>query len=224
MKIGMIFADENEFAPFANIAEKYSPKREARHGRNSLSFDYDGRKIVALQSGVGKVNAATGAADLIFNEKIDILVNAGLSGAVSGVRRGDVLVGETYIECDFDITPTGRALGEKPDQKYLYLADEALLEKALDIGGVKSAAFGTGDFFLTDKKKGHLYKKLFNIKAFDMESAALASVSHFTHIPFLSIRKMSDNADDGAVSAYREMDEKQEADLSKILFALIDRL
>ncbi|MDR1630780.1 MAG: 5'-methylthioadenosine/S-adenosylhomocysteine nucleosidase [Oscillospiraceae bacterium] len=224
MKIGILFADDNEYTPFAQWAIGLGAREGVRHGRNSVTLAQEGNTLIAVQCGIGKVNAATAAADLIFSEGVGALLNAGLSGAVSGVRRGDIVAGSSYVECDFDITPAGRNPGEKPGQQYVYAAHEDLLAKALTLSGVKRGAFGTGDFFLTDRAKSAFYQTTFGICAFDMESAAIASVCHFTNTPFLSIRKMSDNADDTAVADYREMDALQEQDLTRLVVALAGRL
>lgn len=224
MKIGILFADDNEYIPFLQWAKKLGAAEAVRYTRGRAALEFGGNTLIGVHSGVGKVNAATAAADLIFNEGAELLLNAGLSGAVSSVRRGDIIAGTSYVECDFDITPAGRKPGEKPGQEYVYAADQSLLSHALTLDGVKPGAFGTGDFFLTDKEKSAFYQKTFGICAFDMESAAIASVCHFTNTPFLSVRKISDNADDTAVADYREMDEKCEQDLTELIISLIGKL
>jgi len=220
-KIGIIIADDAEFEPFlglpgASVRDFYSCR--------GICFEYNKNKISAVHSGVGKVNAAAAAAHLISDEKPDFILNAGFSGVVSGLRRGDFAAGKSYVECDFDITATGRRPGEKPGQTYIYKADERLLRAALSIEGVKSAALGTGDIFLTDKEKKEFYKKTFGINAFDMESAAIASVCFFAGVPFLSLRKISDDADDAALEDFREMSGKHEPDIMEILLKIIDSL
>ena len=56
---------------------------------------------------------------------------------------------------------------------------------------------------MTDKERRDKYKEIFDIKAFDMESGALAAACYLLgKIPFVSIRKISDSADDVAIDEY----------------------
>ena len=69
-----------------------------RFGRRFAQFKKDGETVIAVRSGVGKANAASGAAYLIAMGAERIL-NGGLSGAASAVRRGEIVAGESYVEC-----------------------------------------------------------------------------------------------------------------------------
>lgn len=227
--IGLIFADSMEYAPFERYADVMSPVKSIRHGNESLEYTINnGDKeitVIAVKCGIGKVNAASAAAYLIGEDKADIIMNAGLSGAVSKCRREDIIIGTSYIECDFDLTAIDYKLGEKPDgQRYLYQADPMLLKLALEIPHLKTGKLGTGDIFLTSKEKKELYKNAFGINAFDMETGAIAAVCDKSDVPFISIRKISDDADDAAVETYREMNDRQEMCLTEVLTGIIDKL
>ncbi len=227
--IGLIFADSMEYEPFEKYAEKFSPEKSLRHGNDSLEYTVkyseNEAKIIAVKCGIGKVNASSAAAFLIGEDKADIIMNAGLSGAVSKFRREDMVIGTSYIECDFDLTAIGYDLGVKADgQRYLYTADEKLLSLARQIPSLKEGKLGTGDIFLTSSEKKALYKDAFSINAFDMETAAIAAVCDKSEVPFLSIRKISDDADDAAVETYREMNERREACLTEVLAQMIEKI
>ncbi len=217
--VGIVFADEMEYKPFREAAEKFGAKSEKLCGCNSVSFTFGELSVTAIESGIGKVNAAFAASCLIFEKKADVILNAGLSGAVSKLRRGDIVAGESFTECDFDLTAIGYDLGIKPDKDVsVHTADKELLEKILSLKNIKSGNFGTGDIFLSDPVKKNLFREKFKICAFDMETAAIACVCDRCCIPFLSLRKISDDADDSSVSDYREMNEKAESHLTDILF------
>ena len=224
MNIGIVIADEYEYLPFLKFAQTKSCVQSVRHGRACLSYSDGDKTVTAVQCGIGKVNAATAAAFLIAEGKADVMLNAGLSGAVSGLSMGDVIAAERFTECDFDLTPIGRPLGAKPDQDSVYAADPRLLAIAAALPGVQKAAVGTGDLFLTDREKKDLYRETFGIQAFDMETAAVASVCHFEGVPFLSLRKISDTADDAATENYTAMNDRQEADLTNLLAQVIAAL
>lgn len=220
--IGIVFADTMEYSPFLCFAKEKGGTESIRRGNDSVSFTLEKSarsiEIIGVKCGIGKVNAASATAFLISEDSADFILNAGLSGAVQRLRREDIVAAESYVECDYDLTAIGYALGEKPDgQRYLYSADETLLSIALRNPTVKKAKTGTGDVFLTDKAKKELFKDTFGIEAFDMETAAIASVCDKCGIPMLSLRKISDDADDCSTDDYREMNERQELCLTELL-------
>ncbi len=227
---GVIFADSMEYSPFLDWAKQNSTAKEGKAFGNDfieLEIENGGRKmrIVGMKSGIGKVNAAAATAYLISAEKADIILNAGLSGAVSSLRRGDMIAGESYIECDFDMTAVGNKPGQKCDgQTSLLPADEKLLCYALESEGIKKAPCGTGDLFLSDPVKRDYFKETFAIQSFDMESAAIASVCEKAGVPMLSLRKISDDADDSSVEDYREMNNLKESCLTELLVNIFTRI
>ncbi len=224
-RIGIVFADEMEYKPFVEAAEKFDAKKRTLNGCNSVSFEIENLFVTAIESGIGKVNAAFAASTLILEEKAEVILNAGLSGAISKVRRGDIVAGESFTECDFDLTAIGYDLGIKPDGDVsVHKADESLLQKLLEDKRIKSGSFGTGDLFLSDSEKKALFKEKFEICAFDMETAAIACVCEKCGVPFLSVRKISDDADDSSGEDYREMNEKAESCLTDILFDFFKKI
>lgn len=225
---GILFADSMEYNPFLAKAVEMGGKQSIRRGNESVELlitEGDRTiKVVAVKCGIGKTNAASATAFLIADDKADFILNAGLSGAIQGLRREDMVAGTSYIECDFDLTAVGNPLGVKADgQRYLYEADERLLSYALESKGIKKAKCGTGDIFLADPVKKELYKNTFGIESFDMETGAIASVCDKSGVPMLSLRKISDDAGDAACDSYREMNERQEACLTELVFNILDR-
>lgn len=227
--VGAIFADSMEYAPFLEWAKTQKHTEGSLFGNECVEVEYTaaGRKmtVVAVKCGIGKVNAAAAAAYLIGTRCVSCVFNAGLSGAVSGLKREDMIAGESYIECDFDLTAIGYAPGEKCDgQKSLLKPDEKLLSYALKSEGILKAKCGTGDMFLSDKEKKVYFRNTFGIEAFDMETGAIASVCDKAGVPMLSLRKISDDADDSALGDYREMNNRREACLTELLVNIFTRL
>ena len=226
--IGIIFADPMEYSPFEEYVRDKKPEYEKRFSNESFSFSLGSGEneieVISVKAGVGKTNVAMATALLIACDKADIILNAGLSGAVSDCLRGDILFGDTYVECDFDLTSIGYKPAEKPDnQRYIYCADEKLKELCKK-AGLKSGNFGSGDIFLTDKEKKNYFKEVFSLNAFDMETGAIAAVCDKCGVPFISLRKMSDDAENAAYESYREMNEAQEKCLSDVLMNLIEQI
>ena len=227
--IGILFADTMEYGPFLKWAKEKDAKEENRRGNDSCSITLSkGDRtldIIGVRCGVGKVNAASATAFLIADDKVDMILNAGLSGAVQKLRREDMIAVESYVECDYDLTAIGKPLGVKADgQKYIYTADEKLMAYALESDGIIKATAGTGDIFLTDKVRKELYRDTFGIESFDMETAAIAGVCDKSGVPMLSLRKISDDADDASAEDYTEMNNRQEACLTELLVNIFDRI
>ena len=203
MKYLILIADIDEFNPCKNSLGDIVEKEYKIDHMPAFDFSYNNHQCTAVCFGIGKVNAALGAALALKSGQYDGVINTGWSGAVSGVHKGDIIVSDSCVECDFDLTPIGRLPGQKPGQdEYVYKCDNALYKAACSVKGFKHGNLGTGDFFLTNKELGNKYKEIFSINAFDMESGALGAVCYLLNVPFVSIRKISDSADDVGVEDY----------------------
>lgn len=88
-KIGIIVADEDEFKPLADLVTRGKFSESEFLKRQILRFKSGSADIYAMHCGVGKVNAAAAAAHLA-DEGCEIMLNYGLSGGISRVRRGDI--------------------------------------------------------------------------------------------------------------------------------------
>ncbi len=225
MKIGFVIADNYEYDPFRKFANEFNPTEFKALKNNCIKFNFNEKtEITACECGIGKVNAALAAMYLINEEKVDIILNIGLSGAIQHVQKGFIVAGEEYIECDFDLTAIGYDLGVKPQDVYLYKADEKLIEKAKECSVDFFGRLGTGDIFLADSDLKKKYRDAFDICSFDMETGAIAAVCHKADIPFLAIRKISDDCDENAVESYTELNDKKEIHLSEVAREIIERI
>lgn len=223
-KIGVVIADDMEFAPLLKRAKRYGLTHGRIHSFESASFSFAGKEITAVRCGDGKVNAAASTALLIEREKPCCIINIGLSGGVKNVNRGTIFAGTSFMECDFDLSVLGYKKGEKPGQDYVYEADKELLSKIPQDLGLRLLKCGTGDFFITKDSVKEEFYRLFGINAFDMETGAIASVCHTCSVPFLSIRKISDDSEDSAAKDYRQMNNLAETALSDIMLRVIENL
>ncbi|MBR5773324.1 MAG: 5'-methylthioadenosine/S-adenosylhomocysteine nucleosidase [Clostridia bacterium] len=229
IKIGLIFADDTEYVPFVKRMDKYEIKNEKKRGNDGCVITV--RKadraieIHAVQSGIGKVRAAAAAAFLIADDKVDFIMNLGFSGAVSGLRRGMLACGTSYCEVDFDLSPLGYPAGQKDRAVPAIIpADEELVELVCRLDYIVRATMGTGDFFLVDAQRKKEILDTFGINSFDMESGAIADVCRNQGVPFVSIRKISDDADDSATSAYCDMAYSDDASLSLAMYDFIEKV
>lgn len=222
MKIGLVIADDMEFEPIVEKSKQFNGSSFYICKDRAVKFEtFAGNVIVAVLCGTGKVNAAGAASALIFTEKPDCVINFGLSGALSGVYKNDLVIGTEFIEHDFDLTHFGYKIGEKPQKVYKYEPDKELFDKFVKKFSVlKPCVCVTGDSFIASKDKKEFLIKEFNGGCCDMESAAIASVCYKCDMPYLSFRKLSDDADDGAKDSYRELNNLKEDVLINMVISL----
>ena len=152
--------------------------------------------MVLMQSGIGKVNAAVGAVELIRRYAPDALVNTGVAGGIdSRLQVADVVVGERVVYHDVDCGPETEP-GRVQGLPLYYEGDAGLLQAARLVEADVRLLDGlicSGDQFITDRQQLAAIKARFpEALAVDMESGALAQVCHLYHVPFLSFRIISD--------------------------------
>lgn len=175
----------------------------------------EGKDIVLLKTGVGKVNAAIGANTVIREYKVDKIIFTGVAGAIdNSLNIADIVVSEDLVQHDVDLTAFGRPAGLIPGQETVeFKADEKLKKVAYDSAvkvlgkdKVKIGRIATGDQFIASKDKVNWIEKTFNASAVEMEGAVVAQVAKTYGVPFVVLRAMSDKADGSATMVYEEFE------------------
>jgi len=222
MKLGLVIADDMEFAPIEQKSKLYNGETFTLGGDKAVKFEtVCGNIIVAVLCGTGKVNAAGATATLICKERPDCIINLGLSGAIKGVYKNDIVICDKLLEHDFDLSPLGYEVGVKPQKTYVYEADKDLFDRFTNkFSAIKPCTFVTGDMFVSSKEKKEYIINKFGGGCCDMESAAVASVCYKMEVPFISIRKLSDDADEEAADTYRESNNLKEDVLINMILSL----
>lgn len=209
-KIGIVVADGDEYKSLRDKVEQGEFEKLEILKREAHKFEVRTEKgsieVISILCGIGKVNAAAATVCLI-SMGCDVILNYGLSGGVSGISRGEINIPDQFLEHDFDLQVLGYKPCEKPSQPtYIYKADQELLQFAKDV--IPSAKYGTavtGDSFICDDDVRINLANTFGAMSCDMETAAIAYVCEYCDIPFLAIRRVSDDAGNDAKVAYREM-------------------
>lgn len=215
-KIGVIVADVDEYSPFEEAVLKLGAKEYNCYNKKGLKFKMGNATVLSVLCGIGKVNASA-VAMYLADIGCNVILNFGLSGGISAVKRGDYVIADRFLEHDFDLTGLGYKPCEKPGQKYIYDADKELIN--ILKCHVPNAVLGTavcGDCFVSSDTDRLYLKKTFGAVACDMETAAIASVCDMTQIPFVALRRISDDAGDDAMVSYREMNTDGETVFSDI--------
>ena len=196
MKIGIIVAMEKEFVQLQTILDE---RQVERHNHKDFVTGVIGDKQVIMQQcGIGKVNAAVGAVEMIDQYHPDLLVSTGVAGgAAADMNSLDVVVGTEYryhdIYCGSELE-YGQLVGMPP----CFTSPKELVQKALlctpqEGSRLYSGLMVSGDWFVDSKEKMRSILEHFpKAKAVDMESCSIAQVCHIYKVPFISFRIISD--------------------------------
>lgn len=182
--------------------------------------------MIMVKSGIGKVNAARCTQILIDNFHPDYIINSGIAGGIdASLSVGDIIIGEEFVQHDFDVTAFGHAkgylcTGERDDVPIVFRSDKKLVylleSSAKEAGGsgkVRTGRIASGDIFVADRTRKESISHEFKAVAAEMEGAAIAQTSAYADIPFVVLRVISDQADGEAAESF-ETFEKQTAELS----------
>lgn len=202
--IGIICAMQVEADGIIALAENTSS--EVINGMSFISGTLNGRDIVVVVCGEGKVNAAICAATLINRYSPDLVVNSGVAGALSPlVSVGDIVIASKAVEHDMNITALGYKQGEVslPGGKVMFFECDkdasSLLEKCareLDDTRIARGIIASGDIFVSDRRKRLLLNDRFGAMACEMEGAAIGHACYCCKTPFAIIRAISDDLDE----------------------------
>lgn len=195
MKLGVITAMDCEFeqvkAMLTNPLNGEAGGRPLSHGRIGEN------EIVLMACGIGKVNAAIGAIDMIRTYKPDAIISTGVAGGLNGEIAGvmDVVAGSEVAYHDVDCGPYS-AYGQVQGFPPRFIADQRLLDAATSLNSdvkIVPALIASGDRFISTQEDLAPIKKLYpEAAAVDMESGAIAQTCYFAKVPFLSFRIISD--------------------------------
>jgi adenosylhomocysteine nucleosidase len=210
MKIGIIGAMEVEVV---RLKALLSDKNEQKKGGFVFyTGKLNGNDIILLQSGIGKVNAAIGAAIMIDNYSPDFVINTGAAGGFPGeLKVGDIVISNELIHHDMDCTVFGYKTGQVPGMPASFVADNRLIELAekcihkLTNLHTKKATILTGDQFMNNPEATKKIKEIFPLaEAVEMEGAAIAQTCYQFKTPFVVIRSISDIAGQENAIEYEE--------------------
>jgi adenosylhomocysteine nucleosidase len=153
-------------------------------------------QVVLAQCGIGKVNAAAGAVELILRHQPDCLISTGVAGGIdSCLKVMDVVVSSQVVYHDV-WCGEGNVYGQVQGLPARFEGNAALLDCAMHLStdtAIHSGLICSGDKFITDRAELDAIKKDFpEGLAVDMESGALAQVCHLYGVPFISFRIISD--------------------------------
>lgn len=192
MKIGIIVAMHKELELLLPLLQNSEQSRMS--GCEFYSGKVGRHDVIAMQCGIGKVNAAMGTLSLINSFLPDFVINSGVAGGADlSVNVMDVVLSERIAYHDVWCGPESE-LGQVQGLPLYFEGSKRLLNLVPDSKGIHKGLICSGDQFIDTKEAVQRIKSNFpEALAVDMESGAIAQVCHLSKVPFLALRVISDS-------------------------------
>ena len=192
MKIGIIVAMHKELELLLPLLQNSEESRMS--GCEFYRGKVGRHDVIAMQCGIGKVNAAIGTLTLVNSFLPDFVINSGVAGgADQSISVMDVVAGARVAYHDVWCGPESE-LGQVQGLPLYFEGAKRLLNLVPDREGIHKGLICSGDQFIdtldaVSRIKGNFPEAL----AVDMESGAIAQVCHLNKVPFLALRVISDS-------------------------------
>ena len=202
MKIGVIVAMDKEFTQLKTLLD--DSRTERKNKKDFVIGEIGNNQIFMQQCGIGKVNSAIGAVEMINNYHPDLIVSTGVAGGVqTEMNPLDVIIGTRYYYHDVycgDEVNYGQFVGMPP----YFSTNKELVKKAIESvensdlchqgnSKVYSGPIVSGDWFVNTKEKMQsILEKFPKAMAVDMESCSIAQTCYIYRVAFISFRIISD--------------------------------
>lgn len=168
--------------------------------------------VVVVKCGIGKVAASVATTVLIDRFAPDFVVNTGSAGGFdTDLSIGDLVIGTSVQHHDVDVTHFGYERGQVYGMPAIFPCDERLIvaaeHAAKDVVHVKSkrGLICTGDSFIGCEDAAGRLRSLFpDMRAVEMEGAAIGQTCYMLDTPFVVIRSLSDIAGQTSSVSFKE--------------------
>jgi adenosylhomocysteine nucleosidase len=142
---------------------------------------FETQKIEVHYSGVGKINAATLATEIILQKKVRHVLNLGTAGSQK-FARGSLVECSGFVQRDMNLSLVGVPHGINPFEK-----DSTLISVPSLFPHLPQGVCGTGDLIEFFPTKVHC-------DLVDMEAYAIAKVCRRWNVGFTSIKYITDSS------------------------------
>ena len=162
------------------LARLVKEMRTEQHGL----FEYTvgrlgGNTLYIMECGIGKVNAAVGASELMAHMQPDVVVSTGVAGGIDETAGVMEVVAASEVVYHDVWCGNGNEVGQIQDMPARFVCDGRLLSVAVSLDAsvpVHAGLICTGDKFITERAELDAIKAEFpEGLAVDMESAACHS-------------------------------------------------
>ena len=209
-KYGIIGAMESEVS---KLCDDLAGKEIVEYaGLRFFTGILEGKDVVIVKSGIGKVNAALCAQALVLKFNVTKIINTGIAGAFAkGLGVFDFVVSTAAVYHDFDTTAFGYKAGQVPGMPESFAADSQLVDTAITAfektefakqHKIVKGVVASGDQFISDSGVKKTIQANFEPACVEMEGCAIAHTCYLNKVPFVIVRCMSDMADESVEQTY----------------------
>lgn len=185
MKRVFVIAMDSEAAAIVDRLE--SPRETAVHGRRVVEGLLAGERTAVVVSGIGKVNAAAATELALARYAPELIVNAGVAGAIDpAMKVGELYSVDRVFQCDFDLSGINPAPKGSPDEY-----DSPWFDLTLD-GRLPFASCATGDAYDNEDRDIDFVRGEMGASLRDMELGAIAHVCRRAGVPVVAVKSVSD--------------------------------
>ena len=230
-KIGIIGAMEIEVA--AIKAKMENVNQVSKAGMDFHEGTLNGKPVVVVRSGIGKVNAAVCTQILVDDFAVDGVINTGIAGSLKAmIDIGDIVVSSDVLHHDMDAREFGYPMGQIPQMDVFSFEADALMRKiAVEVCAEVNSEIKTfegrvvsGDQFVASQEVKNRIIENFDGYCTEMEGAAIAQTAYLNKVPFVILRAISDKADNSATMDYPTFEKKAAEHCIRLVSAMVQKL
>lgn len=185
-----------------------------------------GKTVYHVCCGVATVNAAICTQILVDRFQVDGVISVGIAGGMGEkVKVCDIVISDEVLYHDVD----AHFLDKYPPYCSVYRADKAMITCAAEtcesqevpcfVGRIVS-----GDAFISSNEVKADIAERCKPMAVDMESAAIGHCAFRNKLPFVSVRCISDNADDDGEMSFETFEKLAAKRVAGLVLTMISRL
>lgn len=192
MKIGIIVAMSKELALLTPLLGNKSAT--TIDGYEFITGQIGQHEIIAMECGIGKVNAAMGTYALLSHFSLNLVLSTGVAGGADpSANVMDVVIADRIAYHDVWCGPE-TIPGQAAGMPVFFTSCPDVTALLPESGSVKHGLLCSGDMFINSIEQVREIKRKFSdALAVDMESAAIAHVCFKKGVPFFCMRVISDS-------------------------------
>lgn len=222
MRIAIITAMAEETEPILKQLGSSIKDESKISGVDVKKFELDGNTIYLATSGVGEIKAALAVQLLKDLFDVEVVLNFGFVGALNpALSIAELVIVDKVCHYQFDISVlNGIETGRYSDHedRYFYFDKDLIARVLANVGKpIRTVTDASGDKFVSSSQDKDMLRSDFKSDICEMELAGIAIACERNNLPLLSLKVVSDKADESANVDFGEIVHEGMAKLAKIL-------
>lgn len=178
----------------------------------TYKFNFNGKEFVGIVSGVGKIKASAATEHLLSHNSVSKVLNFGMAGGIdASVNIGDIINVTASYDNDEDLS----AFGHDKVKRHLMGIEHLDYQKGVCV---------SGDKFVNDYQESKTINEKYNALCYEMELSGISLICNMHEVPIISIKYISDKADENAENDFDESLKNAANQFSDFIIATINDL